>query len=351
MFKTALSFDDVLLVPSKTNINSRNDLNTKVNFLGMELQSPIIPANMSSVTGKDMIFSMASMGNIGIFHRMNTLREVGQLINDTKNKMTSAHFGISFGIGDDWIARVEQANAGKVKLCCLDVAHAHSKRVGEVIEEYWKITDIPLIVGNIATVNAFRFVCLKTPEHYRNRLAVKVGIGGGSLCTTRIQTGHGMPTIQSILDISEYKNTQRLNEQMDKIQIVADGGIKNSGDIVKSIAAGADVVMLGNLLAGTDQAPGEVIIDNRGSKFKIYRGSASFGDKRSRGEETRNIEGAESLIPYRGDVLKIMRSLEEGILSGLSYSGYESLKELCGSKGFIQITNNGYRESQPHGLL
>jgi IMP dehydrogenase len=347
-FRQALSFDDVLLIPNRTEIDSRSDLNTKVKFLGYDLEMPILSANMASVTGKEMILAMAGMGNMAIFHRMNTVTDVGQLINYSINRMASRFFGVSFGIGDDWIARVEQARDNNVAMCCLDVAHAHSRKVGEVIKEYWQITDTPLIVGNVATAGGFHFIVSKTPEKYYDRLAVKVGIGGGSLCTTRIQTGHGIPTLQSVLDVSVMRN-----ERFPDVQIVADGGIKNSGDIVKSLAAGADVVMLGSLLAGTDQAPGEVIIGNNGSKFKIYRGSASFGDKRSRGAETRNIEGSESLIPYKGDVCKILRSLQDGILSGLSYSGWDSVSELTseGNGSFIQITNSGYRESLPHGIL
>lgn len=343
-----LSFDDVLLAPRLTTIDSRSDLNTKVKFLGLNLDIPILSANMASVTGPEMVEAMASMGALGIYHRMNTPEEVEKFIHEKKNKMASPFYGLSFGIGDDWKERVGQAHHHNVSVCCLDVAHAHSRKVGEIVKEYWNYTDTPLIVGNIATPNAFSFIADCTPKECWSKLALKVGIGGGSLCTTRIQTGHGIPTFHSIWDISNFRDSY-----YKQIQIVGDGGIKNSGDIVKAIAAGANVVMLGSLLAGTDQAPGEVIVDNRGSKFKIYRGSASFGDKRSRGEKTRNIEGTESLIPYKGDVKKILTSLQEGILSGLSYSGKMSLDELVmdGKKSFVRITNGGLRESHPHGIL
>jgi IMP dehydrogenase len=339
----SLSFDDVLLVPQKTSIRSRSDLNTKVKFLGLDLETPIISANMSSVTGPDMLRVMQGHG-LGILHRMNTIKDI-----ETIDGLTMLNSGISFGIGEDWIDRVEQAKKLSVKVCCLDVAHAHSDRVGEVIKAYWEICQIPLIVGNIATPRALEFISLCTPKQHHNKLAVKVGIGGGSLCTTRIQTGFGIPTLQSVYDVSYCRNVK-----YPEIQIVADGGIKNSGDIVKSIAAGADVVMIGSLLAGTDQAPGEVILSNSGSKYKIYRGSASFGDKQKRGEQTRNIEGTESLVPYKGDAVKVLKSLKDGILSGLSYSGYNSLRELRDADKrtlFTQITNSGYRESLPHGVL
>lgn len=161
-----------------------------------------------------------------------------------------------------------------------------------------------------------------------------------SVCTTRIQTGCGVPTLQSVIDVAEGNRW-----------IIADGGIKNSGDIVKSLAAGADAVMLGSLLAGTDEAPGEVIKGSRGGKYKIYRGAASYGAKKEFFSKAEYVEGEETLVPYKGSVEKIIKKLCEGIRSGFSYCGSHNLKELQNKATFIRISSSGMKESKPHGLL
>jgi IMP dehydrogenase len=171
-------------------------------------------------------------------------------------------------------------------------------------------------------------------------VAFKASIGGGSLCTTRIMTGYGIPTLQAIWDINEAHGHA--------ISIIGDGGIKNSGDIVKSLAAGADAVMLGNLLAGTDEAPGN-IIKAKDLLYKVYRGSASFGDKALRGEETRNVEGDEALVPYKGSVKRVIAGLLDGVRSGFSYGGAASIHELQAHAEFVEISAHGFQESLAHG--
>jgi IMP dehydrogenase len=181
------------------------------------------------------------------------------------------------------------------------------------------------------------------PARYRGSVAMKVGIGGGSLCTTRIKTGFGMPTLQSVADVREVTGGSPA--------LIADGGITSSGDIVKSLVAGANAVMLGSLLAGTEEAPGELIRGEHGILMKQYRGSASFSDKQKRGEATRNVEGESTLVPYRGKVADVIGDLLDGIRSGLSYGGASTIRELQDRVEFVEITSHGYRESLPHGKV
>ena len=229
-------------------------------------------------------------------------------------------------------------------IVCLDVAHADSNRVLELLQSYFKdYGDYPLIIGNIAAADAARRLKDAIPERYYGSVALKVGIGGGSLCTTRIKTGFGMPTLQSVADVREV--TAGLPD------IIADGGIASSGDIVKSLVAGANAVMLGSLLAGTEEAPGELIRDDHGTLMKQYRGSASFSDKLKRGEATRNVEGESTLVPYRGKVADVIGDLLDGIRSGLSYGGSADIQGLQENVEFAEITTHGYRESLPHGKL
>ncbi len=227
-------------------------------------------------------------------------------------------------------------------IVCLDVAHADSTRVAELLSTYFTdYGDYPIVIGNIATADAARRLREAIPQRFHGTTALKVGIGGGSLCTTRIKTGFGMPTLQSVADVREA--TAGVPD------IIADGGISSSGDIVKSLVAGANAVMLGSLLAGTEEAPGDLIRGDHGNLMKQYRGSASFSDKQKRGEATRNVEGESTLVPYRGKVADVISDLLDGIRSGLSYGGSSTIRELQESVEFVEITSHGYRESLAHG--
>ena len=333
-----LSFDDVLIVPRKSNIRHRADIDLSTTISGIDLAVPIISANMSSVTGIDMCVALGEFGGMGILHRMMPVSEIASSCAEIW-RQTKKPFGFSFGIGDDWEKQVEAGIENGAHIACLDVAHAHSDFVIAVVHRYadrWE--GFPLIIGNIATKEAARdFEDLA--QHYP--ITLKVGIGGGSLCTTRIMTGCGLPTLQSVMDV--YPETTG--------DVIADGGIKNSGDIVKSLVAGADAVMLGGILAGTKQTPGEVV-GHGNELFKVYRGSASFGDKKLRGENTINIEGAEALVPFKNkDVVSVLERLCDGIRSGLSYIGARNLLDARRHGKIVQISPNGLKESSPHRLV
>jgi len=350
LLKTAYSFDDVLLVPGFSQVNSRKDIDLSTSISGLKLDIPIISANMSSVTGAEMCIALGKLGGLGILHRMMSIDE---MVTAIKSSLSAGarKVGFSFGIGDDWMDRFVAGIEAGASIACLDVAHAHHIRVRKIIEtistqKYYYA--FPLIVGNVATADAaidIRYWYIQNNLHYAkygellNPITIKVGIGGGSLCTTRVMTGCGIPTLQSVMDV-QYA-------AYDTMDIIADGGIRNSGDIVKSIAAGASAVMLGSIFAGTKEAPGDVILGPDGKKYKVYRGSASFGDKKTRGEETKNIEGTETLVEYKGSINDIIPDLLDGIRSGFSYLGNELNTNYI---KFVHITNNGLNESKPHGV-
>lgn len=336
--RKAYSFDDVMLVPRYSQMNSRSDADLSTSVAGVPLRIPIIAANMSSVCEDTMGIAMGELGGLGIIHRMCSVERQVDMVKAVH--AAGWRVGFSIGVGPDWRDRME-ACRGFASIVCLDVAHGHHRRVAELLAEYFRTyRDYPIVIGQIATAEAAGMFIQDIPVEYRGSVAFKASIGGGSLCTTRIMTGYGVPTLQAISDIAEAHGHA--------ISIIGDGGIKNSGDIVKSLAAGADAVMLGNLLAGTDEAPGN-IIKAKDLLYKVYRGSASFGDKALRGEETRNVEGDEALVPYKGSVSRVVSGLLDGVRSGFSYGGATSIHELQAHAEFVEITAHGFAESLPHG--
>jgi IMP dehydrogenase len=341
--RKALSFNDVLLVPRHTNVFSRSDVDLSTTVAGLKLRIPVIAANMSSVCEAEMAAALGQMGGLGIIHRMCSVEREQEMVREVRarNASPERQLGFSIGVSPDWRERMEACRP-YASIACLDVAHADSNRVLELLGSYFQeYREYPLIIGNIATADAAQRLTGAIPRPYYETTALKVGIGGGSLCTTRIKTGFGVPTLQSVADVREV--TSGLPD------IIADGGISSSGDIVKSLVAGANAVMLGSLLAGTEEAPGELIRGEHGILMKQYRGSASFSDKQKRGEATRNVEGESTLVPYRGKVTDVISDLLDGIRSGLSYGGSSTIRELQDHVEFVEITTHGYRESLAHG--
>jgi IMP dehydrogenase len=332
--KQALCFDDVLLVPKQTFGGSRDEVDLSTNICGMNYKIPIISANMSAVTEVEMSDAMNELGGFGILHRMMTPAEQESMLNECEHNTWISIEGSQSGI-----ERLNYIGNTGFDGICIDVAHADSPTVIDtVLKIRDQFGDIPLIIGNYATADAVWRIYEKL-QYEVTSIAAKVGVGGGGACTTRVVTGCGLPTFQSILDI---------RERCPSIKIIADGGMKNSGDIVKALAAGADAVMLGSLLAGTKEAPGNVI-KHKGSLYKVYRGSASYGQKFEVVGRARYVEGEETLVPYKGHVKTIVTQLAEGIRSGLSYCGARNLDELHQNAEFVKVTNNGFKENSPHG--
>lgn len=343
--KTALSFDDVLLVPQHSNIVSRKDVDTSTKLSKhLTLKIPVISSCMDTVTGPEMAIAMWKTGGLGMLHRYNSIEQQCAMFRTVR--AAEANCSIAVGVTGDYKDRLKSLVALGATNFCFDIAHGDCDMMEDAIK-WFRATfgkDFTIIAGNVATgVGAMRLTDSGAD-------AIRVGLGGGSLCTTRIMTGHGIPTFQSVLDCWDYLHYRRYNES---VCLIADGGIKNSGDIVKSIAGGAGAVILGQLLASTDESPGE-LIDSPAGKFKKYRGMASLGaqvDWRPEKKDEIVPEGEDTILPYKGSVDKILYQLVGGLRSGMTYSNARTLKELKSNVELVQITSAGWAESKPHAKV
>jgi len=337
------SYDDVLLAPQKSKVKSRSDVSLKTNLTNnFSLDLPIISSNMDSITGVEMANSLGKLGGISILPRFSTIEEEVEMLQTIKKDIK---VGASIGIKEDYLERVEKLIQNKVDLLVVDVAHGHMEKVSEVTKEIKnKYPSIVLVAGNVATYEAAKDLFLAGAD------VVKVGVGPGSICTTRVETGHGVPQLTAIMEAS--KAAKKFNKT-----IIADGGIKNVGDIVKALAAGAHAVMLGNMLAGVDETPGE-IFEVDGKKYKKYFGSTSKEQKEKHSLKVQNdanylkhIEGVSGAVLYKGSLESIIEKIKAGVSSGLSYSGAFNILELQKNAKFVAITSAGLRESHSHDLF
>jgi IMP dehydrogenase len=331
-----LTFDDVLLVPSKSEIRSRKDpvLETRLTKT-KKIKIPVISANMDTITESAMALAMHQQGGIGIIHRfMNTLEQVKEVqkVKEAGCDIISA----SVGVGEDSKDRARAIVQAGVNLITIDIAHGHSVQMLEMMK--WLKDTFPqveLIAGNLAMPDA-AFDLIQAGAD-----AIKVGIGPGSMCTTRIITGCGVPQLTAIALCVEVA-------QEHNVPVIADGGLRNSGDIVKALAAGADSVMVGSLLSGTLETPGEIIHGR-----KAYRGMASKKAQDSwRGgiPEGMAPEGESTTVSIKGHAKDVVSELCGGIRSGMSYINAFSLQEVREKARFIEMSSNGIRESRAHGL-
>jgi IMP dehydrogenase len=472
IIQNGLSYDDVLLVPQKSIVDSRTQMDTTTKLTkNITVQVPIVSANMSSVTEKEMAARMALEGGIGIIHRYNTIEDQvaqvkqvkryrnaiisnpfiidqyasiqqahqlmqvhgisGLLVADHDQKLVgiitkkdislcleqqalvgdlmtprdkvivgeatitlerATHLlhihkleklplvtpdntiaglitrkditapaeypkasldargrllvGAAIGVRGDVLERAEAlVKEGEVDLLVLDIAHGHCDAAIAVIQELKKrFPQVDIIAGNVATARATRELIEAGAD------AIKVGIGPGSICTTRIVTGCGYPQLTAVIECSQEADAWG-------VPVIADGGVKNSGDIVKALAAGASSVMLGSLLAGTQESPGVTLIKH-GKKFKFVHGMASLGANLDRNEKINkknNLsnyvpEGVEAIVPYKGTVAEVVHQLLGGLHSGMSYCGVDRLCDLRGNGMFIVITAGGLRESHAHDV-
>ena len=335
--KEALTYDDVLLTPQFSDIRSRSEVHlTSALDDNIVLQLPIISSPMDTVTESEMAYIMDSLGGIGIIHRYNSIEEQAGLVAEVVNAGAD-NVGAAIGVSGDFFERAQTLVENGANVICVDVAHGDHSLMKEALR---RLDDklrgkASIMAGNVATLDGF------------NRLAdwgadsIRVGIGGGSICSTRIQTGHGIPTLQSVIDCGQ---TDR-----DAI-LIADGGIKNSGDIVKALAAGADAVMLGSLLAGTEETPSETFRDRDGRCFKAYRGMASAEAQKAWRGKTSSLEGVSTTIPCKGPVKNVVEELLTGVRSGLSYSGARDIPELRSKARFILQSHAASVESSTHIL-
>lgn len=344
--ENGLTFDDVLIVPKRSSVYSRKDVTLRTRLVGnLELDLPIISANMDTVTELEMATVMAEMGGMGVIHRFIPDPEV----HAEWVSRTPGHRFMAIGVKEDDMAKIEAVE--DLHGVVIDVAHGHSDRVMETIatvrERY---PTLWVIAGNVATAEG-AWDLLESGAH-----GIKVGVGPGAVCTTRIVTGAGMPQLTAILkaraalnrwwDVERRKRSPRVEHRP---TLIADGGIRNSGDMAKALAAGADTVMVGSLFAGTDEAPGDVIREN-GQAFKAYRGMASAGAMQVVGAD-RTPEGVSTLVPHKGSVRTLIRSLDGGLRSALSYCNSASIADLHEQTiEMVKVTQASQRENLPHAL-
>ena len=341
-FKTAdtLTYDDILLVPQYSDIESRKEVST-TSWLdqdrGLSFELPVIASPMDTVCETEMAILMARMGGLGIVHRYNTVERQCEIAENIFENVPTYKVGFAIGVSGDYLERAKRLVGLGARILCLDVAHGdHILMKKALITLREKLGDgTHLMAGNIATLDGFNNLASWGAN------SIRVGIGGGSICSTRIQTGHGVPSLDSIIECAKTSYN---------VAIIADGGIRNSGDIVKALGVGADFCMLGSILAGTSKSPGEIFINDAGHARKIYRGMASKDAQMDWRGKTSSLEGISTIIKYKGETNAIIKQVENGIRSGFSYSGARTIVELWSKAKFVRQTSAGTRESDTHIL-
>lgn len=331
MFSTSYSFDDVLLRPRYSTIVSRSDIDLALDIGTERLMTlPVFASPMDTIMGSDMARVMFEAGGRGIMHRYCTIDEQVAVVKKSPQYDIFAAVGITGDYFQRAQALVQYGAAG----LCVDVAHGHHIAAVTAIHKIRAMfPDIHIMAGNVATLEGFDTLA------EAGATSIRVGVGGGSICSTRIQTGHGVPTLQSVLECASSESDALL---------IADGGIKSSGDMVKALAAGADAVMVGRLLAGTRETPGTVISNPGEPPRKVYRGMASPEAQLDwRGRYSSN-EGVSRTVLLRGPAAEVLFDIDKGIRSGLSYSGARTVRELQAVAEFVVQTSAGARESSTH---
>jgi IMP dehydrogenase len=335
MNSQAITFDDVLLIPAYNHHESRRvvhiGMTDKLAKLTLEL--PVISSNMDTITESKMANFIHSKGGIGALHRFLSIED-----NIKEFKRCKGQVFVSVGCTDSELQRAEALRDAGAEFFCVDVAHGHAKYVGKTLKSLRQMLGSRCIMaGNVATYAGADYLASCGAD------IVKAGIGGGSVCSTRIKTGFGVPMLTCIQDCARADRS-----------IVADGGIRTSGDIVKALAFGADFVMVGGMLAGTEPTPGAVISISDGNQVKHYRGMASReAQEEFLGQlhDWKTAEGVTVEVPYRNNQEAIIADIVGGLRSGLTYAGADNISELQRKLNYVTVTQAGRIESLPHKLL
>lgn len=341
-----LSYDDVLLIPQISNVESRSDVDLSTQITSrIKLSIPLISINMSDVTGVKMAIALGKLGGIGFLPRFETPEKQAEMVSDVKKQ--NVVVGAAVGCKDGYLERAQMlANAG-ADIITLDVAHGGMVRAIEATSALKRLfgKKCDIISGVIGTYETAYALFRAGAD------SVRVGVGPGTICITRIQTGVGVPQITGVMEA--YRAAKHFNKT-----VLCDGGTKNSGDIVKGLAAGASAVIIGSQFAGHDETPGEMIIKN-GIKYKTYNASTSLAEKKKHTKKLNgllktyinHIEGVESLVHYKGSLKDSVEKWIANIKSGYSYCGAKNIKDLWQKARFIKVSSLGVRENGAHDVI
>lgn len=335
MQQQAITFDDVLLVPAYNHFESRRlvDISMTDKTSSLHIAVPVISSNMDTITEHQMANFMSSKGGMGALHRFMSVADNVKAFKACKDKTF-----VSLGCNSEELKRAEALRDAGADYYCIDVAHGHAKYVGSTLKTLRKmLPNACLMAGNVATYAGADYLASCGAD------IIKAGIGGGSVCSTRIKTGFGIPMLTCIQDCARADRS-----------IVADGGLRTPGDIVKALAFGADFVMIGGLLAGTEPTPGEVITNQAGKKVKRYRGMASSEaqeDFMGGMHEWKTAEGVATEVAYNQHHEAILDDIIGGLRSGLTYAGAETIRALQRKLDFVLVSPAGRVESMPHKLM
>ena len=344
--KDSLTFDDVTLVPQYSSILPTDAITNCKLSKNLNLQIPLISSAMDTVTESKMSIAISKSGGIGVIHRNLAIQK--QVAEVQKVKRKNYIVGAAIGVNEKDLERAEELSRIKTDLIVIDTAHGHTKKVLNMIRKIKKkLKNSTLCVGNIATGKAAKFLADNGVD------IVKVGIGPGSICTTRLVAGIGVPQLSAIMDVKKALKKY-------KTKIISDGGIKFSGDLAKAIAAGADAIMIGSLFSGTTESPGK-IIKYKGKLYKNFRGMGSVGamnagsadryyQKKNKDVTKYVPEGVEGMVKYKGPVKEIIYNLIGGLKSSMGYMGAKSITDLQKKGHFIKISKAGFYESMVHNV-
>lgn len=345
--RMGLSYDDVLLVPQQSGVESRSDVDTTTEIApDVTLSQPVISANMDTVTEVEMAQAMADAGGCGIIHRFMDIEEQAEMVSDVDGVV-----GGCVGIDEPYVEHGQLLAESGADFVCVDVAHGHMERCVDAVTELSDTLPVPIMAGNVATADAAKDLIRAGAE------SIKVGVGPGSVCKTREVAGVGVPQFTAVSEVAEaVEKYTSMTEKNQSVSVIADGGITKSGDTVKALMAGADAVMCGSLLGGCDEAPGEVI-EADGQTWKSVRGMASEEARKSNPDTAddansqRAIEGVSGLKEYKGTVEEVVSGHMKGVRSGLSYCGGHSLDESRETAEFVRVTPSTIERNGSHGVF
>ena len=348
--REGLAFDDVLLIPARSDVLPTQVSTKTVLTRSIELDIPLLSAAMDTVTEAPMAIALGKLGGLGVIHR--NLSVEAQVAEVQKVKAAGVRVGAAVGVSGDADERVAALVAAGCDLIVVDTAHGHSAGVIRMVEKVKARHRVEVMAGNVATAEGAEELISSGAD------AVKVGMGPGAICTTRVVAGAGMPQITAVFDCADVAAKHG-------IPICADGGIQHSGDIPKAIGAGAHTVMIGGLLAGVDESPGELVVTPEG-RMKSYRGMGSMGAMAARGQtgpsrdrygqqdvgEFSKLvpEGVEGLVPSQGPLAPLVHQLVGGLRAGMGYVGASTIEDLRTRARFVRISGAGIRESHPHSV-